>query len=123
MVNILISTYNGEKYIIEQLESIEKQIYQEYHVYIRDDGSSDDTVSIIRKYIEKNNLKDKYSIFAEKNIGFSRSFQKLLEVTPKGDYWAFCDQDDYWYPEKLQNAVKGMNQKDNSMRLMYNSRI
>ena len=50
MVNVLVSTYNGEKYIIEQLDSIVAQTYQDFHVYIRDDGSSDNTVKVDRRY-------------------------------------------------------------------------
>ena len=52
MVNILLSTYNGEEFIKEQLDSIRSQTYREYHVYIRDDGSTDDTVKVIIGYID-----------------------------------------------------------------------
>ena len=72
MVNVLISTYNGEKYIIEQLKSIEKQTYKDYHVYIRDDGSKDQTVRLIQQYIAENGLADKYTIVTGENIGFSQ---------------------------------------------------
>lgn len=121
MVNVLISTYNGELYVEEQLESIEKQIYQDYHVYIRDDGSQDQTVAIIQEYIERNHIEDKYTFIKGENLGFSKSFYELLQASSEGDYWAFCDQDDYWYPSKLQNAVEWMSKEDNHIPLLYHS--
>ena len=54
-VAILLSTYNGEKYLAEQIESIQKQTYSNWHLYIRDDGSSDNTVAIINKFVQKDN--------------------------------------------------------------------
>lgn len=119
MVNVLISTYNGEKYIIEQLESIEQQTYRDYHVYIRDDGSTDKTVHLVEQYVAENGLTDKYKIVVGENIGFSKSFSELLQIADEGDYWAFCDQDDYWYPNKIQNAVDWMKQEKNQIPLLY----
>lgn len=123
MVNILISTYNGESYIVEQLNSIEEQTYKDYHVYIRDDGSVDRTVQVIQDYVEQKSLWDKYTIAAQENIGFCRSFGELLAISSDGDYWAFCDQDDYWYPDKLENAVKWMEKENQNIPLLYHSRI
>ena len=121
MVNVLISTYNGELYIEEQLKSIEKQTYQDYHVYIRDDGSRDHTVAMIQEYIEDNHLEDKYTLIEGENLGFSKSFYELLLEASDGEYWAFCDQDDYWYPDKLQNAINWMSNEDNQIPLLYHS--
>ena len=121
MLNILISTYNGEQYIKEQLNSIFTQTYQNFHIYIRDDGSQDATPEVIREYIEEKAVVDKITFIAEENIGFSASFFRLLSWADKGDYWAFCDQDDIWYPDKLAKAVTWMEQKDAGIPLLYHS--
>ncbi|MBR1866847.1 MAG: glycosyltransferase [Lachnospiraceae bacterium] len=119
MVNVLISTYNGEQYIGEQLESIRKQSYGNYRVYIRDDGSSDRTVAVIHDFIQRYHLENQYTLMAERNAGFSKSFERLLHTAQEGDYWAFCDQDDYWYPDKLQHAIEWMEQEYADIPLLY----
>lgn len=122
MVNILISTYNGAKYIEEQLNSIFLQTYQDFKVYIRDDGSLDGTQDIIKNYIKENNLENRIETRFEQNVGFCCSFFELLKWASKGDYWAFCDQDDYWYPDKLKLAVNWMLSKNNdNIPLLYHS--
>ncbi len=121
MISILISTYNGERYIEEQLDSIFAQTYEDFHVYIRDDGSSDNTCSVIDEYIEKNGVYDMISFEKGENIGFCASFMKLLSQAKDGDCWAFCDQDDVWLPEKLEYAHQWMEVNDNSKPLLYHS--
>lgn len=109
-VAVLISTYNGEKYLKEQLDSILKQTYKNIEIVIRDDGSNDSTLEIIKKYQEK------YSNIILKegtNIGFLKSFFKLLELA-NADYYAYCDQDDVWIENKIELAVKELNKLDNS---------
>lgn len=105
MVNILISTYNGEKYIGQQIDSILQQTYQDYHIFIRDDGSTDHTVEIVQKLLKERHLSNNVTFIKGRNVGFRLSFYDLLRKSPKGDFWAFCDQDDYWYPDKLANAI------------------
>ena len=95
-INVLVSTYNGEKYIEEQLKSIDCQTYSNVHVYVRDDGSTDHTVELVNRYIRENELSDKYTVATGENIGFSKSFHLLMQMADSGEYWAFCDQDDVW---------------------------
>lgn len=122
MLNILISTYNGENFIEEQLDSIFSQTYQDFHVYIRDDGSVDNTVTIISNYINKHTLSEHITMVAGNNIGFCPSFFELLYMAKDGDYWAFCDQDDVWLPDKLRLAVQWMEGKENQeIPLLYHS--
>lgn len=123
MVNILISTYNGEKYIKQQLDSILNQRNVEYKVYIRDDGSQDRTVEVIRRYISKYSLEDRILLVEGENIGFCPSFFELLYMASEGDYWAFCDQDDYWYPDKLVRAEEWLNAQNPDIPLLYHSGI
>jgi len=104
-VRILISTYNGEKYFREQLESLINQTYPHIEIYIRDDGSTDGTVAIARLFASQyKNIK----IFQEDNIGVINSFFSLLRcaVSEEIAFFAFCDQDDIWKPEKVERAVQ-----------------
>lgn len=119
MINILLSTYNGAEYIEEQLESIFAQTYQDFFVYIRDDGSQDETVQIIQEYIEKIKQQHRVKIFTGENIGFSQSFAELLRISNDGKYWAFCDQDDIWLPDKLSYAVEHLGRIDKNKPALY----
>lgn len=121
MVNILISTYNGGAYIEEQLDSILAQNYSDYRIYIRDDGSRDDTLSVIEKYIRNHPCEEPISLIRGENIGFCKSFFTLLAEASEGDYWAFCDQDDVWYSDKLRLAVEWMEQQKQDIPLLYHS--
>lgn len=116
-VNVVISTYNGEKYIQEQLSSLFGQEYQNIDIYVRDDGSSDKTIQILQKYAESGQI----VLFKGENVGYCKSFMKLLEMTAEGDYWAFCDQDDIWYPDKVRLAVEWMESQRQDKPLLYYS--
>lgn len=116
-VNVLISTYNGEKYIEEQIESIVSQTYPYIKIYIRDDGSTDATCSTIYRLAEK--YKDKIIFSPEENIGYRKSFVKLLKDAAEGSYWAFCDQDDVWLPDKILWAVEWLKQQDDTIPLLF----
>ncbi|MCR5467561.1 MAG: glycosyltransferase family 2 protein [Lachnospiraceae bacterium] len=107
-LQVLMSAYNGEKYIIEQLDSIFAQTYPEVEVLVRDDGSTDSTVSLLNDYQKTH---DKLVIFSEKNIGLTKSFLNLVAKSD-ADYVAFSDQDDYWLPNKLEEAVKKLEKVD-----------
>lgn len=119
MVNILISTYNGASYIKQQLESIFSQTYNDYQIYIRDDGSTDDTLNVIYQIVENSEHLDKIHIIEGDNLGFCESFCELLKYAMDGDYWAFCDQDDYWKPEKIEWAISKLELERNDLPLLY----
>lgn len=106
-VAVLMSTYNGERYLKEQIESIITQSFSNWQLYIRDDGSTDHTVSIINEFVHK----DKRIIFLnanfDKNLGVTRSFMKLLE-SAEANYYMFSDQDDYWKKDKIELTLKKM---------------
>lgn len=116
-VNIIVSTYNGEKYIREQLISLFNQTYPNISIYVRDDGSSDRTLDILKEY----EASGKIILYTGGNLGFCGSFMKLLEVTDSGDYWSFCDQDDVWYPDKVSLAVEWLNKQNQDNPLLYYS--
>lgn len=106
MVHILMATYNGEKYLKEQLLSIENQSYTEWKLYIRDDGSSDNTMTLLNDFRQCH--PSKVFIldgFSSRNLGAKANFARLFaSVNEKGDY-AFCDQDDVWQRDKLEKLV------------------
>lgn len=107
-VAVLISTYNGEKYLKEQLDSILNQTYKNIEIVIRDDGSKDSTMDMIKEYQQKY---DNITLKEGTNIGFIRSFFKLLELA-NADYYAYCDQDDIWLENKIELAVKELDKAD-----------
>lgn len=97
-ITVLMSTFNGEKYIEKQIESILEQKDVQISLVIRDDESSDSTVSIIEEYEKKySNI----SLIRGKNLGARKSFRQLVLDAPDDDYYAFADQDDIWYANKL----------------------
>lgn len=119
-VIVVISTYNGEKYISEQLDSILNQTYKNLEIYIRDDCSTDNTYKILLDYGKKNkNVHVKKGI---KNLGYPACFYKLTDSLPKADYYFFSDQDDIWLENKVELAVKCLDKKDNKKVLAYYSR-
>ena len=116
MIHILMTTYNGEKYLAQQIDSILCQDYSDIKLFINDDCSSDNTEKIILEY--KNKFQDK--IFYSKNKKNSGSpkfnFMKLLSACKNSncDYAMFCDQDDVWFPNKISitlAAIKNSEQK------------
>lgn len=101
---IIMSTYNGEKYLEKQLESIFRDDKKNQIIlYVRDDGSSDRTVEIIKEYKKNNNVE--IQIVKGENVGSAKSFLLALRNCPKCDFYAFCDQDDEWIEGKLTTAV------------------
>ena len=102
-ISVVLCTYNGEKYIEQQIESILNQEFVDISLFIRDDGSTDNTTNIIEKYI-----KDYDNIFLEvgKNLGFANSFYALLCQNIDADYYAFSDQDDIWDSNKIIEAIR-----------------
>ena len=102
---ILLSTWNGEKYLRQQLDSLVSQtVIDRMQILVRDDGSSDETVAILKEYEKTGKL----TFYQGKNLGSTQSFFQLLIDAPKADYYAFCDQDDYWLKEKVGKAVQGI---------------
>ena len=97
-VDILLATYNGEKYIREQIDSILNQTYKEFRLLISDDGSTDGTRDILNEYKAKD---DRIEIFMqEENLGVVKNFEFLLKKV-EAKYYMFSDQDDIWKDEKI----------------------
>lgn len=112
-VIVLMSTYNGEKYIREQLDSIIAQEGIIPYLIVRDDGSTDTTISIIKEYIE--NYPEYIKLIEGQNIGYATSFAELIRYalsSPtqcRSEWYAFADQDDVWNKNKLSHAIDFIN--------------
>lgn len=102
-VQVLMSTYNGEKYLKGQIDSILSQEDVEVNLLIRDDGSTDKTISILEN-ITKQNENVRYYI--GENIGSAKSFMDLVNQSKEADYYAFADQDDIWNSKKIISAIE-----------------
>jgi len=117
-VQILLSTFNGEKYIAEQLDSILTQSYKSISVLIRDDGSQDGTLKIIEQYILRH--PNQVKLLKGDNIGVVKSFLALLEQADNDVvFYSFCDQDDVWLPHKVEASVKALKYKNDNIPLMH----
>lgn len=103
-VLVLMSSYNGEKFIEEQINSILNQKYVDVSILIRDDGSTDSTVNILEKYKKKYKNID---YFVGENKGSAISFMNLIYCCNENiDFYAFADQDDFWMEDKLSSAIE-----------------
>lgn len=114
-VKVLLSAYNGEKYIQEQVDSILQQTYTNLELYIRDDGSKDRTLKVLEQYEND----ERVHVIQGENKGFIKSFFELVRQCGDADYFAFADQDDVWLPEKMAMAVEMLEREDRDKPLLY----
>ena len=123
-VAILLATYNGVKYIEKQIESIINQIEIDWTLYISDDNSTDGTLEYLLELKNNHYINSKIILLKGPQKGHCSNFLSLIDRC-KGDfeYYSFCDQDDYWKPNKLITAIKTLEDqelKDNLlMPLLY----
>ncbi|WP_046216463.1 glycosyltransferase family 2 protein [Paenibacillus wulumuqiensis] len=119
MLQVLMSTYNGAQYIEAQLDSILSQPYRPIHILIRDDGSSDNTLSILAKYEQM--YPTLIKLIQGDNIGVIPSFWTLMQqANQESEYFCFCDQDDVWMPHKAQQAVQLLSDMERDSKSLYN---
>ena len=127
VVLVLMSTYNGERFLKEQIDSILSQEGVEIRLLVRDDGSKDHTCEILSDYASRHqNIAWK----ACKNVGFVKSFSALVRMAleesgkrkeERGMFYAFADQDDIWMPKKLITACRALSGKDASKPNLFTS--
>ena len=117
---VLMSTYNGDKYLRQQLDSLINQDLQTSEILIRDDGSSDETINILEEYSSKYTF---IKYYYGDNKGPAKSFFDLLNKCDDADYYALCDQDDVWFKDKLSTAVNLLKNEDDNIPLLYCGRF
>lgn len=104
-LNILLSTYNGEAFLADQIKSIQAQTFTDWNLLIRDDGSKDGTPKIIQKFVEQDSRIRWINANHVENLGVIKSFHTLLKYE-LADFYCFSDQDDAWLPDKLALQVE-----------------
>jgi len=110
-IDILLATYNGERYLSEQLDSIIRQSFENWKILIRDDGSRDSTLEIIESYKKKHYNKIFLLKDGKKNLGVCGNFSELMKNS-RGDYVMFCDQDDIWDKDKIKITFQKMKEME-----------
>ena len=119
---VMMSTYNGSKYLVEQVDSIFNQERVKCVLLIRDDGSKDNTLEVIRNY-KNNHPNHDIRLIEGKNVGVAASFRKLAMIAQteheQFDYYAFSDQDDIWLPKKLLSGITQIESLPNSQPKGY----
>lgn len=111
-IDVLLATYNGEKYLKEQIESILNQSYKNIRLIISDDCSKDGTVEIIKQYQQKD---DRIILYEQpNNLGYVRNFEFLLTKV-ENEIYMLSDQDDVWKNDKIEKSYKKLKQEDADM--------
>lgn len=109
MISIALATYNGAKFLREQLESILNQSVTDFEVVVCDDCSTDKTPQILQEYASRDS---RFKVYQNaKNLGFKKNFEHILSLC-KGEFIAFCDQDDIWEPNHLEILYKNIGEND-----------
>ncbi|WP_271409662.1 glycosyltransferase family 2 protein [Pseudomonas sp. Q1-7] len=121
-VAVLLCTYQGQKYLSEQLSSIEKQVHKNWAVWASDDGSSDDTREILEGFQARWG-RNRMLIRSGPRGGFAANFLSLVSnVAIRADYYSFADQDDIWDPVKIQRAVSWLSSVPKHIPALYCAR-
>lgn len=115
-VAIFLSVYNGAKYLKQQIESILNQDYSNIELLIRDDGSTDESLDIIKSFNDEriNIIEDDKG-----NLGYPAGFYELIKQKPIADYYAFADQDDVWKTSKISRAIEKLSKYENEVVAYY----
>ena len=120
-VAILLATKNGARYLAEQLRSYADQTVDQWSLHVSDDGSTDGTVEIIQQFARSR--PQAISVRQGPQQGYIRNFLSLAKDTSiTGDYFAFSDQDDIWYPDKIERALSFLETIPKSAPALYFSR-
>lgn len=125
MIRILLSTYNGARFLPEQLASLERQTHREWFVLWRDDGSEDDTIAIMEGFSARTQRCVRVKE-TDARVGPTESFfillKKAVSCSDQSDIVMFCDQDDVWLPKKIEKAEKSLAERNPCFPVLYFSR-
>lgn len=118
-ISIALATYNGARYLPEQLQSLAAQHYLPIEIVACDDGSRDETLEVLQAF--RGTAPFPVRIYRnEVNLGFSDNFLKAARLC-NGEWIAFCDQDDVWLPEKLKNAAEAIEKNEKALLVLQNA--
>lgn len=109
-ISVVMATYNGEKYLEQQILSILNQTVKPDEFIVCDDGSTDGTISLLEKFAQQNKLR---YVINDRQLGLIANFKKVVSLANNENYIALSDQDDEWLPEKLEKSVELLQQIDN----------
>jgi glycosyltransferase involved in cell wall biosynthesis len=104
-IDILLGTYNGAKYLPELLQSLERQTYRDWRLIVRDDGSTDETLTIVKTWAQTQRQPVEFASDGRGHLGPCGNFAALLTASD-APYFMFCDQDDAWLPHKLARLLE-----------------
>jgi glycosyltransferase involved in cell wall biosynthesis len=123
-LSILLSTFNGERFLAEQLASLQQQTASDWRLYWRDDGSSDATPKVMAQFLAELGPDRAVAVPSEERLGASRSFLSLLRAAHAdgADIVAFADQDDVWLPEKLARGREALSAVSAGSAALYFAR-
>lgn len=116
-INIVMSTYNGEQFLAEQIDSIQQQTFKDWQLLIRDDGSSDQTPEIIKSFVAQDPRIVFINEHDRENFGVIKNFFTLIKHD-KADYYFFSDQDDVWLEDKIETMLAAARQYPDQLPLM-----
>lgn len=114
-VAVVMSTYNGQRYLQEQIESILRQQGCQVELLVRDDGSEEVQLSILREYQRRGKLR----LICGENLKPAKSFLEAVKLAGDAEYYAFSDQDDVWMPDKLCSAIARLKQENPALPNAY----
>lgn len=120
-ITILLATYNGSRYLPDQLSSLAGQTMRPDRIVVRDDGSSDNSLVLVQDWARRNQI-DCQTIIGQ-NLGPAKSFLTMTALAEDSDIFFFCDQDDVWLEDKIERAARWLNQSEPSKPLLYASRL
>lgn len=109
-IAILMATYNGERFLGEQIDSLLGQTYEDWHLYVHDDGSKDNTVAVVKEYIQQHPDKITLLEYASQG-GACKNFLSMIGKV-EAPYYMFCDQDDVWLPNKIELSMEEMKRQE-----------
>lgn len=108
-IDVLLATYNGEKFLKQQIDSILNQTYKNINLIISDDCSKDRTCEILKEYEKAD---ERITVFyQQKNLGYVKNFEFLLRQV-KSEFYMLSDQDDFWLPEKIEKSMKTLKEEN-----------
>jgi len=123
VVTILLCTFNGERFLVEQLNSISAQTYAHWQLVVSDDGSSDATWALLQDFAERPDNRDRVALRKGAKQGAVMNFLSLAtDKTIGGTYFAYCDQDDIWFPDKIERALTWLGAQSAAVPALYCSR-